>query len=195
MGGKGKLLGIATRPVRHAPMQEAMDARITLDSGVNVDARGKPGRRQVTVISREAWEAACAELGVTHLPWTTRRANLLVDGIDLQAKIGYELRLGDAVLKINGETRPCEVMEQAYPGLKAALTPEWRGGVICRVMRPGEVTVGCEVVLTRNVVRQATSISSHHGRKILKQGRAMLGDWARKLGLKKPRQATYSEHQ
>lgn len=176
-------------------MEEQVAARITVESGVNDDARGKPGRRQTTVISLQAWDAACAELGVTDLPWTTRRANLLVDGIDLQGKIGYELKLGDVVLRINGETRPCEVMEQAYPGLKAALTPEWRGGVICRVMRSGEVTVGCEVVLTRNVVRQVTSISSHHGRKILKQGRAMLGDWARKLGLKKPRQATYSEHQ
>ena len=194
MGDKGQLLGIATRPVRHAPMHEVVAARITVESGVNGDARGKPGRRQVSVITRQAWEAACAELGI-NLPWTTRRANLLIDGVDLQGKIGYELRVGDAVLTISGETRPCEVMERAYPGLKAALKPEWRGGVICRVTRSGEVTVGSEVVLTRNVARQLTFISSHHARRFLKQGRAVLGGWARKLGWKRPRQASYSEHQ
>ena len=194
MGDKGQLLGIATRPVRHAPMEETVTARITVESGVNGDARGQPGRRQATVISRHAWEAACAELGVTHLPWTTRRANLLIDGIDLQGKVGYDLRVGNAVLTISGETRPCEVMERAYPGLKEALKPEWRGGVVCRVTRPGDVTVGCEVVLTRSVVRQLTFISSNHARQFLKQGRALLGGWARKLGLKKPRQPSYSEH-
>lgn len=195
MSHKGLLLGIATRPVRHAPMEEAVAARITVETGVNSDARGQPGRRQATVITRHAWEAACLELGVADLPWTTRRANLFVDGIDLRNKIGYDLTIGDAVLTISGETRPCKVMEQAYPGLKAALTPEWRGGVICRVRRSGDVTVGCEVVLTRNVVRQLTSVSSHHARRFLKQGRALLGGWARKLGWKRPRQASYSEHQ
>jgi len=91
-------------------MEEVTAARITVESGVNGDARGKPGRRQATVISRRAWEAACTELGVAHLPWTTRRANLLVDGIDLRGKIGYDLRVGDAILTISGETRPCQVM-------------------------------------------------------------------------------------
>src|SRR5262245_55348080 len=115
MGQKGLLLGIATRPVRHAPMEEVMAARITIETGVNRDARGQPGRRQATVITRDGWEAACLELGVADLPWTTRRANLLVDGVDLRDKIGYDLRIGDAVLTVSGETRPCKVMEQAYP--------------------------------------------------------------------------------
>lgn len=195
MGDKAQLLAIATRPVRHAPMKEAVAARITVESGVNGDARGQPGRRQVSVITRHAWEAACSEVGVAHLPWTTRRANLLVDGIDLRGKIGYDLRVGDAVLTISGETRPCEVMERAYPGLKAALLPEWRGGVICRVSRSGDIAVGCKVVLTRNVVRQLTRIASHHARRFRNQGRALLAGWARKLGWKRPRQASYSENQ
>ena len=109
-----------------------MAARITVESGVNGDARGQPGRRQVSVITRDAWEAACSELGVAHLSWTTRRANLLVDGIDLRGKIGYDLRVGDAVLTISGETRPCEVMERAYSAaenrLPRALEPRARLG-------------------------------------------------------------------
>jgi MOSC domain-containing protein YiiM len=194
MGDRGHLLGIATRPVRHAPMKEVAAARITVETGVGGDARGKPGRRQATVITRRAWEAACSELGAAHLPWTTRRANLLVDGIDLQDKIGYDLRVGDAVLTISGETRPCEVMEQAYPGLRAALRPEWRGGVTCRVTRSGDIAVGCEVVLTRNVLRQLTGLSSHHARRFLKQGRALLGGWARKLRWEREKRASRSVH-
>ena len=175
-------------------MEEVAAARITVESGVNGDARGKPGRRQATVISRRAWEAACTELGVAHLPWTTRRANLLVDGIDLCGKIGYDLRVGDAVLTISGQTRPCQVMEQAHPGLMAALRPEWRGGVTCRVRRAGDVAVGSEVILTRNVMRQLTWVSSHHARRFLKQGRALLSGWAHKLGWERGRPASRSGH-
>src|SRR5439155_3607647 len=184
MGEKGKLLGIATRPAQRAPMNEVFTARITTGRGVDGDTRGKPGRRQVTVMTRSAWEAACAELGADWLPWTTRRANLLVDGIELQGKIGYDLRVGDAVLTISGETRPCERMNQAHPGLMVALDPEWRGGVTCRVTRSGDIAVGYEVILSRNVIRQLAWVTQHRARRLLKRGRSVFAGVARRLGWK-----------
>lgn len=182
MSKKGKLLGIATRTARKAPMNEVFAARITRERGVDNDARGKAGRRQVTVITRSGWEAACADLGGEQLPWTTRRANLLVDGVDLKGKIGYNLRVGEAVLTINGETRPCEVMNQARMGLMTALKPEWRGGVICRVTRSGDIAVGCEVVLSRNVIKQAAWLSYNRVRPLWKKGRGILTRIAQRMG-------------
>jgi len=38
--------------------------------------------------------------------------------------------------------KPCHVMEETAPGLRAALTPAWRGGVHGRVLRAGAIRVG-----------------------------------------------------
>ena len=142
----GKLLAIAVRSVSRGAMEELASAEITTDSGVNSDVRGKPGGRQVTVLSLEAWEAACAELN-QEIPWTTRRANLLVEGLELADSMGGLIRVGDVVLKITGETEPCRLMEKQVPGLKQALVPDWRGGVCCQVISGGSIQSGDKVLL------------------------------------------------
>ena len=110
-------------------------------AGVVGDTRGRPGQRQVTVLSAQAWLEACALAG-TDLPWLARRANLLVDGLDLRASTGAILRLGDDIeLLVTGELDPCARMDAAAPGLKVALRDDWRGGVTCRVHRGGLLTV------------------------------------------------------
>lgn len=131
-------------------MLELPRAAVTAGGGVADDFRGHPGRRQVTVLSLEAWQAACAQAGRPELPWTARRANLLVTGIDLAAvnraaaadAAGRLLRVGAVELEVTGETAPCERMEEACPGLRAALAVGGRGGVTCRVLRGGELAAG-----------------------------------------------------
>ena len=136
----GRLLGIARAPASRAALIEMDEAEVGVADGVQGDARGtKPGR-QVTVLFREGWERACAELGVT-LPWVTRRANLLVEGVAVPRE-GGRLRIGSLVLEVMEETKPCRVMEAAHRGLKQALAPEWRGGVTCRVVQGGTIRVG-----------------------------------------------------
>ncbi len=141
----GKLLGIAIKSASRAPMLELNSAQVTAGRGLVGDYRGRARDRQITVLSQEAWQAACAELGV-HLPWTTRRANLLVEGIQLENTTGDHLRIGDVVLEITGETRPCERMDEAASGLRASLKPRWRGGVTCRVVEAGEISVGVSMI-------------------------------------------------
>ena len=84
------------------------------------------------------------ELGV-ELPWHTRRANLLVDGIRLADLIGQCTRVGEVELTINAETKPCGYMDELHPGLKDALSPDCRAGVYGRVTKAGEVKVGDRV--------------------------------------------------
>ena len=142
-----RLLAIAIRHRSRGTMQELPRAEVTAGGGVADDFRGRPGRRQVTVLSLEDWQAACTQAGRPELPWTTRRANLLVSGIDLAAAgaaaaTGCLLRIGTVELEVTGETAPCERMEEAWPGLRAALAVDGRGGVTCRVLHGGELASG-----------------------------------------------------
>jgi MOSC domain-containing protein YiiM len=143
----GRLTGIARREKKRAPMETLERADISAESGVADDFRGKPGSRQVTVISAAAWRDACRDLG-REIPWTTRRANLLVEGIDLPHTTGAILTIGRVRLKITGEIDPCSRMDEQYDGLTKALQPEWRGGVSCTVVEGGPVALGETVTLS-----------------------------------------------
>lgn len=142
----GILAGIARHARSKAPMEAIDHARVTPEGGIVGDFRGamkgKPHKRQVTLIERGDWDAAMAEVG-HNIPWQERRANLLVDGLDLPQTPGVRLRIGaDVVLEVTRETDPCERMEALAAGLKAALLPDWRGGACAMVIAGGEIAVG-----------------------------------------------------
>lgn len=137
------LRGIARRAQSKGPMEELPLCHVTTGQGVDGDFRGQPGSRQVTVLSLESWRDACAALGM-ELPWFTRRANLLVEGVRFsRASVGDILRIGGELeLEITRETDPCHRMDALQPGLKTALQPDWRGGVCCRVLKSGDIALG-----------------------------------------------------
>jgi MOSC domain-containing protein YiiM len=99
------------------------------------------GRRQVTIISRERWKELMDTLAAD-LPPSARRANLMVSGLDLENSRGRILRIGAAHIRINGETRPCEQMEDAHPGLQALMRDRWGGGAFGEVLEGGEIRPG-----------------------------------------------------
>lgn len=122
----------------------AMDARerIELVAGRGVaGSADQGGRRQVTLLEREVWDALMQELGSDATP-DARRANVLVAGIDLRASRGRVLRLGDVRVRVAGEVKPCERMEEAVSGLRALMFPEWRGGAFAEVLESGTIAVG-----------------------------------------------------
>ena len=120
-------------------------ATVTLAGGIQGDYRGamkgKPYKRQVTLIEAGDWAAAQDEVG-HNIPWQERRANLLVEGLDLPQVAGARLRVGTALLEVTRETDPCDRMEALAEGLRAALSPDWRGGVCTKVVEEGVVAVG-----------------------------------------------------
>lgn len=140
----GRLVGIARREKKRAEMEVLEDADISERTGVANDFRGKPGKRQVTVISAEAWAAACKELG-QDLPWITRRANLLVEDVNLPQRTGDVIEVGGIRLLVTMEVDPCSRMEEQAAGLRSALTPDWRGGVACTVLKGGPIRLGDSV--------------------------------------------------
>lgn len=126
---------------RHrGPMDERPTATLVAEAGL-VDSADQGGRRQVTLLALEAWDATARGLGVELDP-ILRRANLLISGIDLVHTRGRTLAVGKCRLCIEGETRPCERMDEAQPGLQTALESDWRGGVFASVMDSGTLRVG-----------------------------------------------------
>jgi MOSC domain-containing protein YiiM len=121
-------------------MDPLEDAELVADAGL-ADNANQGGRRQVTVISVEAWERATAALGREVDP-AARRANLLVRGIDLRDSRDRTLVVGACRILVGGETRPCDRMDEAAWGLQEALRPEWRGGVYGRVLEGGPIRLG-----------------------------------------------------
>lgn len=150
------MTGIVTGIARHGrprgPIETLDQVEVTVEGGLAGDFRGavKPGgkgKRQVSLIEASDWAAAMAELG-HDLPWWERRANLLIDGFDLPQTPGARLRIGiDVVIEITTECDPCSRMEEIAPGLKAALTPDWRGGALGRVLSGGRIAIGDAVVV------------------------------------------------
>jgi MOSC domain-containing protein YiiM len=139
------LIDIAVKGRSKAPMERVDAVSAETTSGISGDYNTR-GNRQVTVLFKDAWETACAELN-TELPWTTRRANLFVDGMVLADCAGERLQIGDAILEITGETKPCHIMDAAHMGLREALTPDWRAGVTCKVVQDGAMRVGDAVTV------------------------------------------------
>src|SRR3954453_18451228 len=102
------------------------------------------GRRQVILLSEEAWNDATAELGMP-LDSSTRRGNLLLPGVDLEKTRGRTWGIGPARLRVFMECTPCYQMDQAAPGLQEFLRPHWRGGACTEVLAGGEIRMGDEV--------------------------------------------------
>ena len=136
----GTLERIWLKRAKRGPMDPVNSAALQAGYGLIGNAN-RGGKRQVTIITRQRWLELMDVLGADLDP-RARRANLLVSGIDLEESRGKILRVGDARLKINGETRPCEQMEEALPGLQRAMRENWGGGAFAEVLDGAEIRVG-----------------------------------------------------
>ncbi len=144
------LKAIAIKTTARAAMQARESAEVTVENGIVEDFRGSQKGRQITLLSESAWQKTCDSLDAT-IHWTTRRANLLIEGIEFSTDdVGKFIRIGEVELKIIQETNPCSLMDQLHQGLKSALTSDWRGGVCCDVIRSGAIKVGDRIEIARS---------------------------------------------
>lgn len=135
-----RVVGMAIRTRKNGPMREIEADEVVVDGGLVSDVPVSRNRG-LTLLSSEQWSQVQRELDAD-LPWHTRRANVLVEGLPLADLLGRRVQLGAIELEIVDETHPCEMMDRLHQGLRAVLEPERRGGVHGRVLRGGRLQLG-----------------------------------------------------
>ena len=136
-----RLEQIWIKRMHHGPMDPAHRASVVAGKGI-VGNANQGGKRQVTIVSNKHWTEITAPLLLGTPDPRLRRANLLVSDIDFSDARGKILKIGNVRIRIYGETRPCEQMEAAVPGLKHAMSVPWGGGAFGEVLDDGEIAVG-----------------------------------------------------
>jgi MOSC domain-containing protein YiiM len=140
MSEQGKLEAIWLKRMRLGPMDPKERATLKANQGI-VGNTDQGGKRQVTIIEKEVWQGLMDKLKANLDP-STRRANLMVSGIRLADSRHRVLQVGPCRIRIYGETKPCERMDEARWGLRKALTENWGGGAFGEILDDGEITVG-----------------------------------------------------
>lgn len=139
-----RLLKIWVKRFRRGPMDPVSTATVIAGRGIVGDAN-QGGTRQVTILSDQDWSE------VTTGPGTpdpiVRRANLLVSDVDLVSSRNKILQIGRVRIRLLGETRPCERMDEAKEGLKDAMSVPYGGGAFGEILDDGEIAVGDTVML------------------------------------------------
>jgi len=151
---EGKLLAIAIAREAKGAMENVETIEAVAEQGLVGDRYGAgigaaqfQGRRkpenEVTLIAREAIEAAIAEFNMTIVHLDTRR-NLLTEGVPLNDLVTKTFRVGPVLLRGLELCEPCGYLERrTFAGIKAALAH--RGGLRCCVVEGGELHVGDSV--------------------------------------------------
>ena len=121
-------------------MDSVREAQVVASKGL-VGNADQGRRRQVTLIEREVWASLMERTGGALDP-STRRANLMVSGVPLKDSRGRVLNIGQCRVRVLGESKPCERMEEALPGLESAMYPDWRGGAFGELLDDGLIVVG-----------------------------------------------------
>ena len=135
----GKVEAIWRKRARGGVMDSSDQATFVEGEGIVGDANFG-ATRHVTVIEKEVFDRIASEL--PELDLKMRRANLMVSGIRLEDSRDKVLTIGDVKIRLRGETRPCELMDEQCPGLREALDLHWDGGAHGSVIQGGEIRVG-----------------------------------------------------
>lgn len=140
---RGRLELILLRPARRAEPVRVDRVHALPGRGLEGDHRAERtsnSARQVTLLQAEHLPVVSALCGSAATPERLRR-NLVVSGINLLALRERRFRLGGALFEGAGLCHPCSRMEEVLgPGGYNAV--RGHGGILARVLEPGEITVG-----------------------------------------------------
>ena len=144
---KVKVQSIARQKAGNAGMEELFAGEVNVDVGLQGNSSASCAAGEVIVLSKESWVKVLHETE-RELPWLMHGANLLLKGFEFRpTDVGRTLRIGEAVLEITRESDPVFHLKEEAPDIFEALQQGWRGGVVCKVLRSGDIQTGDEVAI------------------------------------------------
>ncbi|MFT5344663.1 MAG: MOSC domain-containing protein YiiM [Dinoroseobacter sp.] len=136
---QGKVAWIGLRGARLVGM-DAVERVAVTNSGL-VGDHGRVGKRAVTLVQAEHLVAIGGYLGRSAVAPEVLRRNLVVEGLNLSALKGRQVRIGTAVLEITTVCAPCSRMETAL-GAGGYAAMRGHGGWCASVILEGEIALG-----------------------------------------------------
>lgn len=126
-------------PPGKAPMLEVEQVECVAGKGLVGDrffAYKEDYKGQVTFFAHEVYERLCAQFGITGVPPSVFRRNLITKGTDLNALIGREFEVQGVRFYGTQESAPCYWMNQAFAeGTEEAM--KGHGGLRARILSNG----------------------------------------------------------
>ncbi|WP_265110233.1 MOSC domain-containing protein [Halosolutus halophilus] len=155
MHARGTVEGIYVAPDSGDPMRERDSVEAVAGRGLWGDRyfreRGLYDRRDdlpeatdITLVEREALDAATRDEGTELHPRETRR-NVLTRGVPLNHLVDREFRVGDATLVGVRLCEPCSYMESLAGTAGAVDALVHRGGLNANIVDSGSIAVGDDV--------------------------------------------------
>ncbi|MCC8065408.1 MAG: MOSC domain-containing protein [Clostridiales bacterium] len=140
----GKVIAVCTSEVRGTQKKTVDSGYFAVDWGIQGDAHAGNWHRQVSLLSADKIEAFNRR-GANVAPGAFGE-NLVVEGFDFRAlPVGTLLRCGDVLLEMTQIGKDCHSHCEIYKKMGDCIMP--REGVFARVLEPGTITVGDEMVI------------------------------------------------
>lgn len=140
----GKVVAVCTSDRRGIQKKDVSAGYFAADWGIDGDAHAGHWHRQVSLLSADKI-AAFNEKGAGVVPGAFGE-NLVVEGFDFRAlPVGTLLRCGDVLLEMTQIGKECHSHCEIYKKMGDCIMP--REGVFARVLEPGEIHVGDEMVI------------------------------------------------
>ena len=140
----GKVIAVCTSDRKGIQKQDVSTAHFSAEWGIDGDAHAGKWHRQISLLSADKIEAF-NKRGANVIPGAFGE-NLVVEGFDFRAlPVGTLLRCNDVLLEMTQIGKECHSHCEIYKKMGDCIMP--REGVFARVLEPGTISVGDEMVI------------------------------------------------
>jgi len=142
----GKVLAVCTSETKGVHKRDVKTARFIEDFGIENDAHGGTGHRQVSLLSADKIEDFKAK-GAQVIDGDFGE-NLVVEGIDFKAfPIGTRFECNDVILELSQIGKECHTKCNIYYSMGDCIMP--REGVFAKVIKGGTINSGDQLKVTK----------------------------------------------
>lgn len=135
----GKVVNLFIKQSHGQPMHQVDNLQTIANEGIIGDVSYGRTKRQILIVEREILKRFNVNPG-------DLRENLIVSGMRLSdIQSGSILRVGDTLLEITSDCKPCDMLNNLHPGMRDEIDGD--RGILARVLEEGTIRVGDPVFL------------------------------------------------